>query len=60
MGELKDKAKGIGNKIAGNAKQVAGDVTNDPELQAEGKLQEAKGGVQEAVGTVKGAFGNKV
>jgi uncharacterized protein YjbJ (UPF0337 family) len=56
MGELKDKAKGIGNEIAGNAKQMS----DDPETRAEGKAQETKGEAQNLKGTVKGAFGDKV
>ncbi len=56
MGELKDKAKGIGNEIAGNAKQMSG----DPETRAEGKVQETKGEAQNFKGSVKGAFGDKV
>ena len=39
MGELKDKAKGIANEIAGNAKQTS----DDPDTRAEGRAQERKG-----------------
>ncbi len=60
MGELKDKAKGIGNEIAGNAKQAAGSVSDDPELKAKGKAQETKGEVQQAVGKIKGKLGDTV
>ena len=56
MGELKDKAKGIGNEIAGNAKQAS----DDPDTRAEGELQERKGEMQNLKGEVKGAFGNKI
>jgi uncharacterized protein YjbJ (UPF0337 family) len=56
MGELKDKAKGIGNEIAGNAKQMSG----DPDTRAEGAVQETKGEAQNLKGAVKGAFGNKI
>jgi uncharacterized protein YjbJ (UPF0337 family) len=56
MGELKDKAKGIGNEIAGNAKQMSG----DPDTRAEGKVQETKGEAQNLKGSVKGALGDKV
>ena len=56
MGELKDKAKGVGNEIAGNAKQMS----NDDETRAEGKAQETKGEAQNLKGEAKGAFGNKV
>ena len=49
MGELKDKAKGIANEIAGNAKQTS----DDPNTRAEGRAQERKG-------EVKGALGDKI
>ena len=60
MGELKDKAKGLGNEVAGNVKQAAGDATDDSSLKAKGKAQEKKGEVQQAVGKVKGALGDSV
>jgi uncharacterized protein YjbJ (UPF0337 family) len=60
MGELTDKAKGIGNKIAGAAKQGAGDATDDPNLEAEGRAQKTKGTAQQVVGKVKGALGDDV
>ncbi len=60
MGELKDTAKGLGNELAGNAKQVAGDIRNDPEQKAEGIAQEKKGELQQGMGKVKGALGDKV
>jgi uncharacterized protein YjbJ (UPF0337 family) len=56
MGELKDKAKGIGNELAGNAKQMS----DDPDTRAEGHAQETKGEVQNLKGKVEGAFGNKI
>jgi uncharacterized protein YjbJ (UPF0337 family) len=59
MGELTDKAKGIGNEIAGNAKQaVAG--RDDPALAAEGKAQERKGEGQQLKGKIKGALGDSI
>jgi uncharacterized protein YjbJ (UPF0337 family) len=60
MGELKDKAKGIANELAGNVKQAAGRATNNPELEAEGIAQERKGEAQQLKGKVKGALGDKV
>jgi len=59
MGELKDKAKGLANELAGNIKQaVAG--RDDPALDAEGKAQERKGEAQQLKGKVKGALGDKI
>lgn len=60
MGELKDKAKGLGNEIAGNVKQAAGRANNDPELEGEGIAQERKGEGQNLKGKVKGAVGDKI
>jgi len=59
MGELKDKAKGLANEVAGNAKQaMAG--RNDPALHAEGRAQERKGEAQQLKGKVRGALGDKI
>jgi uncharacterized protein YjbJ (UPF0337 family) len=60
MGELTDKAKGLGNELAGNIKQAAGRATNNPQLEAEGIAQERKGEAQGLKGKVKGALGDKV
>lgn len=60
MGELKDKAKGIGNEIAGNIKQAAGRASNDLDLEAAGIAQERKGEAQNLRGKIKGALGDKV
>jgi len=43
MGELKDKAKGLGNEIAGNVKQAAGKASDNQRLQGEGKLRITSG-----------------
>jgi len=56
MGELKDKAKGIANEIAGNTKQAS----SDPETRAEGRAQERKGEAQNLKGEIEGKLGNKV
>ena len=60
MGELTDKAKGIGNEIAGNVKQAVGRAAGKPELGAEGIAQERKGELQGVKGKVKGALGDKI
>lgn len=54
MGEFTDKLDAAGNKIAGKAKELFGDVTNNEELEAEGKAQQLKGSAQELKGDVKG------
>lgn len=39
---------GVGEELKGKAKQVAGDVTNNPQMRQEGRTQEAKGREQSA------------
>lgn len=60
MGELKDKAKGLANEAAGNAKQGLGKATGDSRLHGEGAAQERKGEGQQVKGSVKGALGDRV
>jgi len=60
VGELTDKTKGLGNELAGKAKQAAAEVTGNPRLDAEGKAQERKGEAQNLKGKVKGALGDKI
>jgi uncharacterized protein YjbJ (UPF0337 family) len=60
MGELTDKAQGLGNEIAGNIKQAAGKVSGNEHLQAEGIAQERKGEGQNLKGKIKGVIGDKV
>lgn len=48
--------KSAGNKIAGNAKEAVGEVTDNKSLEAEGEAQQAKGEAQEAAGDVKDAL----
>ncbi|MDZ4308122.1 CsbD family protein [Allopontixanthobacter sp.] len=56
MGEYSDKAKGVGNEVAGKVKQQS----SDPETRAEGRAQEGKGEAQNLKGKIKGALGDKV
>ncbi len=60
MGELTDKLNAAGNKIAGKAKELYGDATDNPELEAEGAAQQLKGTGQDVKGSVKGALGDKI
>ncbi|MCG6111828.1 MAG: CsbD family protein [Paracoccus sp.] len=60
MGEMTDKAKAAGNKLAGSIKDGVGDLTGNERLQAEGKAQKAKGAAQDVSGTVKGKLGNDI
>ncbi|QQV76264.1 CsbD family protein [Sphingomonas aliaeris] len=54
MGEFTDKLDAAGNKIAGKAKELYGDATDNTELEAEGKAQQLKGSAQDVKGDVKG------
>ncbi len=60
MGEFKDKAKGLGNEIAGNVKQAAGKASDNQRLQGEVIAQERKGESQGFMGKLKGIIGDKV
>jgi len=60
MGEFTDKLDAASNKIAGKAKELFGEVTDNAELEAEGKAQQLKGTAQDVKGSVKGALGDKL
>ncbi|MEG3088675.1 CsbD family protein [Sphingomonas sp. PB4P5] len=55
MGEFTDKLDAPGNKIAGKAKELFGDATDNETLEAEGQAQQLKGTGQDIKGSVKGA-----
>ena len=55
MSSTSDKAKGIGNEIAGKAKQAVGDISGDKALHVKGVVQEQKGIAQKAIGDAKDA-----
>ena len=56
MGEFKDKLQGVADKVAGSVKEGIGKATNNPELEAEGKVQQLKGKGEEVKGKVKGTL----
>lgn len=60
MGEMTDKAKAAGNKLAGNVKEGIGKMTDNERLEVEGKAQQAKGTAQNVSGTVKGKLGDDI
>jgi uncharacterized protein YjbJ (UPF0337 family) len=60
MGEFTEKAKGLGNEIAGKTKQAVGDAIDNKEMQGKGLLQEAKGDLQKLKGDALGATGDKI
>ena len=56
----KDRVEGAVEKVKGTLKDLAGKVTGDTKLEAEGKTQKVAGTVQNTVGGVKDTLrGNK-
>lgn len=51
----KDRIEGAANQAKGAIKELAGKVTGDAKLQAEGKSDKFAGKVQNAVGGMKDA-----
>jgi uncharacterized protein YjbJ (UPF0337 family) len=49
----REHVKGAADKIKGGVKDVAGKVTGDKEMQAEGKMDKAKGAAHNAAGDAK-------
>ena len=60
MGEFTEKAKGLGNEIAGKTKQVVGDATDNSRMEVEGHAQQVKGKAQNVAGDVEGKMGDKI
>ena len=53
---IADKAKNAAQDLTGKAKEVAGDVTNNDKLKAEGKKDQTAADVKQAGENVKDAF----
>ena len=53
----KDQAEGAIHGLKGKAKEIAGKVTDNPKLEAEGTGEKIAGKVQEKIGQVKKVFG---
>jgi uncharacterized protein YjbJ (UPF0337 family) len=53
----KDQAEGKFHKVKGKLKEIAGELSNDPELEAEGANEKIAGKVQEKIGQIKKALG---
>jgi uncharacterized protein YjbJ (UPF0337 family) len=49
----RDEIKGKAEKAKGYVKDKAGEILNDPELEAEGEIERASGAVRETVGKAK-------
>jgi uncharacterized protein YjbJ (UPF0337 family) len=54
---MKDKVKGTFHEAKGKVKEVAGKITDNPELEAKGKAEKIAGKAQEKIGQVKKVLG---
>ncbi len=55
----KDRIQGSAKQAKGAIKEVAGNVTGDAKLQADGKADKTEGKIQNAVGGIKDALRGK-
>ncbi|MBE0596570.1 MAG: CsbD family protein [Desulfuromonadales bacterium] len=53
----KDQAEGAFKEIKGKAKELAGKLSDNPELEAEGTGEKIAGQVQGKIGQIKKVFG---
>lgn len=53
----RDKAEGVFHQMKGKVKEVAGDLTDNPKLEAEGAVEKIAGKTQEKMGQVKKVWG---
>jgi len=53
----KDKAEGTFHELKGKAKEIAGKVTDNPKLEAEGTGEKIVGKIQGKIGQVKNILG---
>jgi uncharacterized protein YjbJ (UPF0337 family) len=54
----KDQAKGLFHQVKGSAKEVAGKISGDPQLEGEGTGEKVAGKIQEKIGQVKKVLGS--
>ena len=54
---MRDKAEGAFHEAKGKVKEMAGKITDNPKLEAEGKGEKIAGKVQEKIGQVKKVLG---
>ena len=54
---IRDKAEGTFHQVKGKVKEVAGKVSDNPELETEGTAEKVAGKVQGKVGQVKDVVG---
>jgi len=53
----KDKVQGTFHEAKGKVKEMTGEITDNPELEANGKAEKIGGKVQEKIGQVKKVLG---
>lgn len=53
----REKAEGMFHEVKGKVKEVAGKLSDDPNLEAEGTDEKIAGKVQEKVGQIKKVLG---
>ena len=53
----KNKARGNFHEVKGKIKEKVGRATNDPDLEAEGRVENVAGKVQKKIGQVERIFG---
>ena len=51
-----DQIAGKVHEVKGKAKEVAGQITNNPDLEAEGSAENLGGKIQKKVGQIKKVF----
>jgi uncharacterized protein YjbJ (UPF0337 family) len=55
---MKDKVEGTFHEAKGKVKEVAGEITDNPNLETKGKSEKIAGKVQEKIGQVKKVLGS--
>jgi uncharacterized protein YjbJ (UPF0337 family) len=55
---MKDKVKGTFHDAKGKVREVAGKITDNPELEAKGTAEKIAGKVQKKIGEVKKVLGS--
>ena len=53
----KDQAEGMFHKVKGRIKEIGGELSDNPKLEAEGAVEKIAGKVQEKIGQVKKVLG---
>jgi len=53
----KDKMKGTYHEVKGKVREVAGEITDNPKLEAKGKVEKIAGKAQKKIGQFKKVFG---